>query len=232
MGGRTMVIGGLASLCALASLCGAHAQDGRGFAADLSAGTTGVSAHGQLAVHPRLALRLGYNVLEFGRDDEEISGVSYSGDLEFAGFGGFVDLHPTRSPFTVIGGVFVGDKSAVLDAVPTEDVTLGDQTFTPEQVGLLTGDAEFGDTALFAGLGYDPSLYRDGRLSLVVRAGVMFAGEPDVALDASVLSDDSVPEEARDELRAALDAEEVILEDDIDDYAYYPVLTVGLGYRF
>ena len=215
-----------------ASMGAAHAQDRSSFAADLSAGTTGASAHAQLGLHPRLALRMGYNWLEFGRDDEEISGVSYSGDLEFAGFGGFVDAHPFANAFAVTGGVFVGDKAAVLDAVPTEDVTLGDQTFTPDQVGTIRGDAAFGDTALFAGLGYDPSLYKDGRVSLIVRAGVMFAGEPDVTLAASAEDDEAIPAEARAELRRALDEEEAILEDDIDDYAFFPVLTLGLGYRF
>ena len=218
---------------ALSVLCAtANAQDRSSFAADLSAGTTGLSGHAQLGIHDRAAVRMGYNWLEFGRDDEEISGVSYSGDLEFAGFGGFVDAHPFANPFTVTGGVFVGDKSAVLDAVPTEAVTLGDQTFTPEQVGTITGDAEFGDTALFAGLGYDPSLYKSGRLSLIVRAGVMFAGEPDVTLVATAEADPTIPQEALDRLRDALDEEAEIIADDIDDYAYYPVLTVGLGYRF
>ena len=219
-----------AGLAALAST--AHAQDRASFAADLSVGTTGGSAHAQLGLHPRLALRMGYNYLEFGRDDEEISGVSYSGDLEFSGFGGFADIHPFANAFTITGGAFVGDKSAVLDAVPTEPVTLGERTFEPDEVGTIDGQAEFGDTALFAGIGYDPSLYKDGRLSLIVRAGVMFAGEPDVTLTATAEQDERLPQEARDELRAALDAEEEIAQGDIDDYAYFPVLTVGLGYRF
>lgn len=227
---RRTILTTAAALAGLASA--AHAQEDASFAGDLSVGTTGVSAHAQLGLHPRLAVRMGYNWLEVGRDDEEISGVSYSGDLEFAGFGGFVDAHPFANPFTVTGGVFVGDKSAVLDAVPTEDVGLGDQTFTPDQVGTIDGSAEFGDTALFAGIGYDPSLYKEGGLSFIVRAGVMFAGEPDVILSATAETDETIPQEARDELRAALDAEETILEDDIDDYAFFPVLTVGVGYSF
>ena len=230
---RRPILTTAATIAALAVLPGtAHAQDDATFAGDLSVGTTGVSANAQLGLHPRLALRMGYNWLEVSRDDEEISGVSYSGDLEFAGFGGFVDAHPFANPFTVTGGVFVGDKSAVLDAVPTEDVTLGDQTFTPDQVGVIDGSAEFGDTALFAGIGYDPSLYKPGGLSFVVRAGVMFAGEPDVTLSATAETDERIPEEARAELTAALRAEEAILEDDIDDYAFFPVLTVGLSYGF
>lgn len=221
----------LAAIAAIGAAGGtAAAQDGRGVAADLSGGTTGISGHAQVAVHPRLAVRLGYNWLDYARDDEEISDVSYSGDLEFSGFGGFVDLHPMANAFTLTGGVFIGDKSATLDAVPTADITLGDQTFTPEQVGVLTGEASFEDTAFFAGLGYDPSLYKNGRLSLIFRAGVMFAGDSEVTLDASRLDDLDDP--ARAELRAALDAEEAQIEDDIDDYAYYPIVTLGLGYRF
>lgn len=210
----------------------ASAQDTGSLAVDASLGTTGVSAHAQLGVHPRLALRMGYNWLEFGRDDQEFSGISYSGDLEFAGFGGFVDLHPLANAFTVTGGVFVGDKSAVLDAVPTTDVEIGSQTFTPDEVGTLSGDADFDDTAFFAGIGYDPSLYKNGSVSLIVRAGVMFTGEPTVTLDATALADEQLPQELRDRLRDALVEEADILADDIDDYAFYPVLTLGVGYRF
>ena len=233
-----MIRFGIIASAGLALIGAAQAQDGRGFAADVSIGTTGISGHAQLAVHPRLALRMGYNYLEFGRDDEEISDIVYSGDLEFSGFGGFGDLHPFKNAFTLTGGVFVGDKSAVLDAVPTGPVNIGGTVFDPEEVGTLTGEADFDDTSFFVGLGYDPSLYKRGRVSFIFRGGVLFADEPDVTLDATGIDalptslPEGTPGFTQAELRAALDAEAEIIADDIDDYAFFPVLTVGLGYRF
>lgn len=217
---------------AASSLTAAAAQDERNAAIDLSVGTTGLSAHAQVGLGSRLAVRLGYAWLDYSADDETYDDVTYDGELEMSGFGGYADVHPFANAFTLSGGVMVGDKSVSLVATPNEAVEIGGQTFAPDQLGSLTGEGDFGNTAFFAGLGYDPSLYKDGRVSLIVRAGVMFAGEPDVALDASVLGDPALPAEARTELRAALDREEAALEDDIDQYGYWPVLTVGLGYSF
>ena len=229
----------LASLASLAVLAGglaapAAAQTTRAAALDLSGGTTGIAGHAQVALHDRVALRMGYNWLDFAADDEEYDGVVYDGNLEFSGFGGFVDVHPLANALTLTGGVFVGDKSVLLEGTPQAAVEIGDQTFTPDQIGVLTGEAGFADAAGFVGVGWDGSLYKEGPIALIVRGGVMIAGDPSVTLDASILSDPSVtlPAGEAARLRAALDQEAVRLEEDIDDYAYWPVLTVGLGFGF
>ena len=212
----------------------AAAQTTRTAAVDLSGGTTGVSGHAQVALGDRLALRLGYNWLDYAADDEEYDGIVYDGDLEFSGFGGFADIHPFANPFTLTGGVFVGDKSVLLEGTPQGSVELGDQVFAPDEVGVLTGEAAFEDTAAFVGLGWDGSLYGEGRVALIVRGGVMIAGEPDVTLDASILDDagTTLPADQVARLRAALDAEALRIEDEVDDYAYWPVVTIGLGIGF
>ena len=210
----------------------AAAQTTRAAALDLSGGTTGVSGHAQVALGDRIALRMGYNWLDFDADDEEYDGVVYDGNLEFSGFGGFVDLHPFANGFTLTGGAFVGDKAVLLEGTPREPVEIGDETFAPEDLGVLTGEAGFDDAAAFVGLGWDGSLYKEGRVALIVRGGVMIAGDAEVALNASILEDDALPAEARARLETALRDEEVRLADEIDDYAYWPVLTVGLGVGF
>lgn len=229
---RTMIA---ALLAAGLVPCGTAAQGVGNAAFDLSAGTTGISGHAQVGLHERLAIRASYNWLDFAADDQEQGGIVYDGDLEFSGFGGFLDVHPMAGGFTLTGGVYVGDKSVQLDALPQETVDIGGRDFAPDEIGMLQGAARFSDTAFFAGLGWDDALYKEGRLSFNLRAGVMFAGEPDVSLGSTRLDEieasGALANEAV-ELRARLDAEERELEEDIDDYAYWPVLTVGLGYRF
>ena len=224
----------LAAAIAALPLLGASAaaQTVSTVAADVSGGTTGLSANVQVALTDRLAVRMGYNWLDYAADDVESAGVIYDGDLEFSGFGGFLDLHPFKNPFTITGGVFVGDKAVALEATPTEDVDIGGVTFTPEELGVVDGAADFDDAALFAGLGWDSSLYGRDDWSFIVRAGVMFAGEPEVTLDATGLANEDIDPFDEEELREALDREADELEDDIDDYAFWPVLTVGVGYTF
>ena len=228
---RTLLLAALAGLPLLGG-AGAAAQTTRTAALDLSGGTTGIAGHAQVALSDRLALRLGYNWLDFDADDEEYDGIVYDGNLEFSGFGGFADVHPFANAFTVTGGLFVGDKSVLLEGTPNEPVEIGDQTFAPDEVGVLTGEAGFDDAAAFVGIGWDGSLYKEGSVALIVRGGVMIAGEPSVTLDASILENAALPDAERARLRAALDEEAVRLADEIDDYAYWPVLTIGLGVGF
>jgi hypothetical protein len=58
-------------------------------------------------------------------------------------------------------------------------------------------------------------------------AGVVFQGSLDVALTSTGGSLSGDPD-----LQAALAAEEAQLEDDIDEFDLYPVLALGVGYRF
>ncbi|MEM8985571.1 MAG: hypothetical protein AAGC95_02515 [Pseudomonadota bacterium] len=189
-------------------------------------GTTGVAADVQFKVNDFIVLRGGGNYLEFELNEETYDDIEYDAEIDFTNFAAFVDLHPFANAFTISGGVYVGDKGLSLDARPIEPVEIGGQTFTPEQVGSLVGDVDLEDAAPYLGLGFN-NAFTGGRLSFSAMAGVMFTGDPDVSLNSEggILSDSAV-------LRAELDAEEENLEADVDDFEFYPVLTIGLNIRF
>ncbi len=96
-----------------------------------------------------------------------------------------------------------------------------------KQVGRLTADAEFDRVAPDVGIGYDAYLNPRRTWSLNARAGVMFAGSADVTLrsaDGLLSSDPLLMQELRNEVQE--------IEDDIEDYKYYPVVSVGVTRRF
>ncbi|WOI52136.1 hypothetical protein [Parvularcula sp. LCG005] len=212
-----------AALCAATALPAA-AQD---IAVDGSLGTTGIGAHVQWKPINRVVLRGGYSYLNFTRDDQEYDGVEYDAEMDFQMPSGFVDLHPFENGFTLTGGVYLGEKMADLTANPDENVTVGDLTFTPEQIGILNARADFEDTAPYLGVGWDNALYGDGGISLFARLGVMFTGSPEVSMTASggTLSNEAIVQEA-------LADEEAELKDDIEDYDLYPVINVGVSFSF
>jgi hypothetical protein len=202
-------------------------------AIDVGLGTTGVSGHIQVGLTRKLAARLGYNWLDYSVEDQEYDDIVYDGDLEFSGFGGYVDLHPFENAFTISAGALVGDKAVGLSAAPLEPVEIGGTVFDPSAVGEIIGDADFPDSAYFLGIGYDPSLYADSRVVFIFRAGVMMADRAEVQIEATGLPAlEAVDPDLAALLRAELEAEEADLEDDIDRYAFWPVITMGLGYRF
>lgn len=195
---------------------------------DVGIGTTGAAAHVQAKVMGPLVLRGGYNYLAFEPDDEEYDGVSYSGELDMSQLSAFVDYHPFGNGFTLTGGYFFGDRSLDLSARPTEPVEIGDETFTPSEVGTLSANTDLGSSAPYVGLGWDGTVYGDGGgFHGFIRLGVLFSGTPEVELSATggtLTGDPTFQEE--------LAREEQNLQDEVDQFEVYPVINLGLSWGF
>lgn len=194
--------------------------------AALNMGTTGVGAEAHLAVGPVFVLRGGIDTL--GYDFDETYGeVDYGGRFDFDTVSGFVDLHPFLNGFLISGGVYVGDRTIDLDARPSATVEIGGATFTPAQVGTLSGRIKLSETAPFVGIGYDDAFYREGAWGFRGIVGVAWSQQPEVGLTSSggSLSNDPA-------FRARLDAEAREIQEDAEDKAFFPVVQLGLTHRF
>lgn len=204
----------------------AQAAKGSKFAVGLGVGTTGATIEGKFAPNDFIALRGNFNYLDFSVD-EEYDDIDYEGNFDATTFGGFVDVAPFQNGFILSGGAFLGDKTVGLDATPSTNVEIGDQVFTPAEVGTLTGQAELNSFAPYAGIGYDSFIAGSSDWSFNARAGVMFTGSPEVDL---VSANGALSSDPR--LRAEIDAEIAAIEEEADDYKYYPVVAIGVARRF
>ncbi len=199
----------------------AHAQVAIGG----SIGTTGAAVEAQIQVLPGLQLRGGYNYFQYEADDT-YDGVDYTGDLDLNSIGAFVDFHPFGNGFLITGGAFLGEKTLDLLARPANNVQIGNQTYTPAQVGTLGMAADLEDTAPFVGIGWDTTFENPG-IAFKFIAGAMFTGSPQVNLTATggTLVNDPA-------FQAQLVQEEQNLQDEINDYEVYPVVQAGLTLSF
>ena len=204
----------------------AKSDQGSKFGVGLGVGTTGATVEAKFAPNDLVGLRGSFNFLSINVD-EEYDDIDYEGDFDATTFGGFVDVAPFKNGFVLSGGAFVGDKTLDLDATPSVNVEVGDQVFTPSQIGTLTGEANLESFAPYAGIGYDSFIAGSSDWSFNARAGVMFTGSPKVDLISTngTLS-------SSDLLRQELEAEIAAIEEDADDYKYYPVITLGVARRF
>jgi len=215
------------ALTALAA--GSAEAQGRGrspITAALNLGTPGVGVEAQLSLGPVFVLRGGLDTLGV-QFDQSYSDVDYTGRFDFDTVSAFVDLHPFANAFLISGGVYVGDRTIDLNTTPDAPVELGGATFTPAQVGTLSGRIKLSDTAPFLGLGYDDSFYRDRRWGFRGIVGVAYSAEPQVALDSTggTLSNDPT-------LRARLDQEAADIREDARDRGLFPVVQLGATVRF
>lgn len=203
----------------------ASAQEGR-FALGAQVGTPGAGVTAAFSVSPNFVVRGSYDALKFDRDST-YDDIDYNAELDFNSPGAFIDWHPTGNALFVSAGAFFGDRSVDLDATPTGNTRIGSQTFTPAQIGTLTGKIELEDTAPFVGVGFDNTFTRGGRLGFRFLAGAAFGDAPQVDLNASggTLSNDPT-------FQARLAEEEADIQDDADDYKVLPVIQAGLTYRF
>jgi opacity protein-like surface antigen len=187
--------------------------------------TLGLGLEAGTRLNESFGLRFGGNWLGFDYDD--IKGeLDYDAEVTLASLGALVDYHPFGGGFRLSGGLRFNFNQADLDGTPTDDIDIGNATFSPDEVGTLTGDATFDTLAPYLGVGYGATLL-EGSLSVGFDLGVMYQGQASVDLDAEsgLLSDDAV-------LQANLAIEEDEVEDDLEDFIVYPVIGLAVIYRF
>jgi hypothetical protein len=194
----------------------------------VSAGLLGLGAEAGYSFNERFAARVAAYTFSYSYDGEE-SGIEYDSDLDLSSAAAYLDWHPRGGVFRVTGGLFANGNE--VNAVASPDATgtydIGGATFTSAQVGRLAGSAEFDSVAPYLGVGWRSRGGADGGLGFSVDLGVLFQGSPDVELTSTggTLSGDPM-------LQDALDEEERDVEDDVDQYEFYPVINLGIGYTF
>ncbi len=208
-------------------------RENQGIGAGAYLGTTGVGVAVTFPLrNETLNLRTLVAVLPYERD-EKLDDVEYNIDLDLLSLGVLLDWHLMDGGFRVSGGFFSIQHDISGTANPTDDVEIGNSTFTPEEVGTLHAEVDYSRSfAPYLGVGWGNAVTPDSRLSFSADLGVMFTDNPSASLTA-----DSPVADANPALRAQLDAEleneeERINREDLDDIKYWPVLSFGLAYHF
>jgi hypothetical protein len=207
------------------SLASAALADGGTLSVGLTGGTLGIGP--ELSVRPmeHLGLRGNLQWLSFSRD-EDVDGVSYDGDLGLLSIGAMADWYPFDGGFRVSGGARWNGNDLRLSATPANDVTIGGTTYTPAEIGRLTGTVEANPIAPVLTLGYGGDL--SPGFAFLVEAGVMYQG----AAKIKNLRARGGLLEGNAGLLADIEDEEERIEDEIDSYKLWPVFQLGLVYRF
>ena len=187
------------------------------------AGTLGLGVEGTWAPLPWFDLRGGLNAFEYDHDGTE-AGIDYDATLDLRTWYATANLRMPLSPFRVTAGIFDNGNELQLVSRETGPVNVGGTTFSSSEVGTLRGVASFDDVAPYAGLGLDFGLF--GQVGLNLDVGVLFQGEPQVALMASgALADDPA-------FLSALESERAELQDEVDSYKAYPVASLTFTFQF
>lgn len=202
----------------LASLSPAQAGDRVGIG--VKAGTLGFGVDVTGRITTWFSVRGSFNSADVSQSDE-ISDIEYDGDVALGAYGVLFDFHPFRNNFRLTAGFMRNRTGVDLTGQPTTDTDIGDNTYTPAEIGTLTGDVTFEQDVPYFGIGYGSAAKGPHRVKFLFDLGVIDQGSGDVSLSSST---GLVPQ-------SDLDKEIQEIEDDIKDYTLWPVLALGISFR-
>ncbi len=237
-------IAALAACAALLSVAaippGAAKAEERAIYAAAHGSTLGAGLMLGYDISPAFSARAAASYFAFGTD-ESSAGNDYSIDLQLLSLGLLGDWHPFENGFRVTaGGLFNGNKMTL--ASSAEDIELGGGSYR----GSMEAELGFNAIAPYVGIGWTGGRADRRGFSFFADAGVIFQGSPKISASGRVEGAGnacgfSLSESGRAtvgagcglaDLRADLESEHAELDDELSAFNLYPVLMLGVAYRF
>jgi hypothetical protein len=195
----------------------------------VKAGTLGTGIDLTYNINEKINTRFNFNKGKIGFDFEE-SGVDYSGNFNASTAGGLVDYYPNANDFRLTTGLYVNQNELNFSAVGGDGSTIGDDiSLNGIQLDL---DVSFKKLAPYLGLGWGNAIKEGSDWQFDLDVGVLFQGSAETNLELSGSEYDGLEELEQQELQDALIEEENNIDDELKDFKLYPVISIGVGYRF
>jgi hypothetical protein len=210
--------------CLLALGDVARAADDGHFSLGLGAGSLGGGPELGYRFGPHVGLRSSLAVYTYGTDNS-YDGISYQVDLKLNSWGGDLDWYPFGGGFRLSAGARANNNELRLLGRPTTATQIGGTTYTPAQIGSLSGTIAGRSFAPSFTFGYGGTFARG--FSAGGDLGVMLQGSPrlrDLRADGLLAQNPAFQTDLR--------AEAAKIENDASGYKLWPVLQLKLLYRF
>lgn len=188
-------------------------------------GTLGIGGEITRRISSKFNARLGINGFSYSYSGNE-SNIEYDIDLRLLSVPIFLDWHPFEGNFRISSGLIINQNKLEGKAKLSTTETIGNNTYTSAQIGTLKATMDFNNVSPYVGLGWGNAVGKDKKWGFTSNIGVVFQGTPNVKMSATgLLASDST-------FLADLDRESKDFEDALNEFKYYPVLSIGLTYKF
>lgn len=220
--------------CIIVAAAGTARAAGVALTGDL--GSTGIGAHVTVPIAPDYGAeaRLGTNYLRGYKFNRNTGQVAYDFKASLRTVDVLLDWHPMRTGFRLTGGLVYNNNVVDGVGVPSRitTFTFENGSYSTSQIGKLIGRINFDSVAPYLGIGW--SMPDSGRgWSASSDLGVMYQGSPKTNL---TFGGCSLPGTGcalvANALTPLLAAETRRVDDELRTYRFFPVLRVGVSYRF
>lgn len=191
-------------------------------------GTTGIGLDLTFGINPYVNLRGGFNYGTFTWN-ADLGDEKYDMDIDMTSVPLLVDIHPFAGNFHLTAGLYIQpDSKADIETTPTDNTQVGEHTYAPDVIGTLYGNVEVANTvAPYVGFGFGNTVGEDQLLTFHLDIGVIIQ-----SYDSSLTSDGAGMTAKLDTFREDVKKEEQNIQDDLDSFPVYPVITLGLAWHF
>jgi hypothetical protein len=212
-----------------------------GAAAKIS--TLGGGAEVAVRVTHHTNVRAGFNFITYSRGFNK-DGIAYNGQLDFKTFEAHYDIFPWAKSFHVSGGViaYAADPITATALVPgNQSFTLGGVTYISNPANPVTGNGKivFNGAAPTVTFGFGNLVPRSKskHFSVPVEFGVAFQGSPKATLGLTGSACDSTGVNCRSvasdpTIQSQILSEQNKLNNSMSFFKVYPIISVGVGYKF
>lgn len=201
------------------------------FFAGVQGGTLGIGAEAGYQAFDWLKFRLNANYLpiDFRTKIEEIK---YDIDIENLTVGALLDIHPFLGNFRISAGYYYTDFDITLKARPSGSIEIGDNEYDARDVGKLHGSVSWDKWSPYFGIGWGTDRGSRSDFTFDASLGVMRLTGTKIkyGADGPISSLENHPDYQA--LMNDIDKEADKIKKDVDDYGWYPVITLGFTYKF
>jgi hypothetical protein len=186
-------------------------------AVGVKAGTLGLGLEATTNIVPLFAnVRLQGNVFNYNTTITDTN-VTYDTKLKLASVGVLADFYPFAGKFRITGGLYYNGNKLDMNAQAKGAVVIGATTYTSPTVNTTV---TFNTFAPYAGIGWGDAISSGSPLGFNMDIGVLYQGTPKTSIVAPAVS------------AADIAAEKRKLDNSLNKMKFYPVVSLGMSYKF
>ena len=202
-----------------------------GFA--VRAGTTGIGGEVGIGLTGKLNIRGHFSTFTYGYTETttgEDPNLTVDADAGIGALSAFLDLHPFGNSFRLTAGAGKNKFDVSATGRALDSVCFGDETqnggcdgkqFSPDKIGVLEGNITYPSSIHpYMGIGFGNLGSGESLVTVLFDLGVFYTGAPEIGLENNGLFR---PTTEPENLQA--------LNDGFESFKWYPVLTIGIGFR-
>jgi hypothetical protein len=203
-------------------------------AVGLRVGTTGIGLDYELALGRYFGVRVGYSGFDYSHS-VSTSDVDYHGTFRLSMGSALADWYPMHGAFHVTAGIIANGTRLDVTGQPAAGgtYTINGNTYTSADIGSLTGRLKFGLAASpYVGLGWGNEVRTNHHVHVLFDIGAIYGGTPDVTLNGVCGPAAPTGSSACSMLQSDVQNERLKLQHDVTLVKWYPVIDLGVAYRF